>query len=165
MQTLYSTRPNLLLGFHGCDKQLAEDVVLGKTTLKPSTNDYDWLGWGIYLQHRLRELGKATLSGRRHGQMRHLLAAGYGNPPFAVCSKKANRCMRAQDFARKAMCKSVYVIPIVSRVTSCLARWTNNSPPDKAQPPDCLLAPCTVWTAHTEGIFHTVLTAKTQQRH
>ena len=48
MNTLYSTRSNLLLGFHGCDRQLAEDVVLGKTTLLPSTNDYDWLGWGIY---------------------------------------------------------------------------------------------------------------------
>lgn len=48
MHTLYSTRPNLQLGFHGCDRQLADDVVLGKTTLLPSTNDYDWLGWGVY---------------------------------------------------------------------------------------------------------------------
>lgn len=59
MQTLYSTRPNLLLGFHGCDKQLAEDVVLGKTTLKPSTNDYDWLGWGIYFWENNLERAQA----------------------------------------------------------------------------------------------------------
>lgn len=48
MQSLYSTRSNLVIGFHGCDKHLAEAVVLGKTDLKPSANDYDWLGSGIY---------------------------------------------------------------------------------------------------------------------
>ena len=75
MHTLYSTRPNLLLGFHGCGRRLAEDVVLGKTTLLPSTNDYDWLGWGIYLQHRLRELGKTTSNAHNNGQMRHSAVA------------------------------------------------------------------------------------------
>ena len=79
MQTLYSTRPNLLLGFHGCDKQLAEDVVSGKTPLKASTNDYDWLGWGIYFWENNLERAKEW-------QMRHLLAAGYGHLPFWVRS-------------------------------------------------------------------------------
>ena len=48
MQTLYSTRANLVIGFHGCDKQLAEDVAAGRKELNPSKNDYDWLGHGIY---------------------------------------------------------------------------------------------------------------------
>lgn len=48
MLTVYSTRPNLVLGFHGCDKSIAEQVVTGVTSLKPSENDYDWLGHGIY---------------------------------------------------------------------------------------------------------------------
>lgn len=48
MQTLYSTRANLVIGFHGCDKQLAEDVAAGKKELDASNNDYDWLGHGIY---------------------------------------------------------------------------------------------------------------------
>jgi hypothetical protein len=47
MDNLYSKRPNLILGFHGCDKSVAEKVINGDC-LKESTNDYDWLGHGIY---------------------------------------------------------------------------------------------------------------------
>lgn len=36
------------LAFHGCDAELAQQVVLKKKTLKASTNNYDWLGHGIY---------------------------------------------------------------------------------------------------------------------
>lgn len=46
-QTLYSKRPNLVLGFHGCDQIIVDKVVNG-TELKESINDYDWLGHGIY---------------------------------------------------------------------------------------------------------------------
>ena len=48
MKQLYSHRSQLVLGFHGCDAALAEQVVLGKTMLKESDHDYDWLGHGIY---------------------------------------------------------------------------------------------------------------------
>lgn len=45
---LYSFRSNLVLGFHGCDKSVADAVVNGSSNLKFSENDYDWLGHGIY---------------------------------------------------------------------------------------------------------------------
>ena len=48
MESLYSHRSQLVLGFHGCDANLAEQVVLGKEMLKKSDHDYDWLGHGIY---------------------------------------------------------------------------------------------------------------------
>ena len=48
MKQLYIHRSQLVLGFHGCDANLAEQVVLGKTMLKESDHDYDWLGHGIY---------------------------------------------------------------------------------------------------------------------
>jgi len=37
-----------VLGYHGCDAELGEAVLAGKRQLKPSSNDYDWLGRGIY---------------------------------------------------------------------------------------------------------------------
>ncbi len=46
-QTLYSSRSNLYLGFHGCDKAVGEKILQGES-LKYSSNSYDWLGHGIY---------------------------------------------------------------------------------------------------------------------
>lgn len=45
---MYSTRSGLILGFHGCDKSLVEQVISQKKELEPSKNEYDWLGHGIY---------------------------------------------------------------------------------------------------------------------
>jgi hypothetical protein len=36
-----------ILGYHGCDRRVAEDLLLNKP-FEPSENDYDWLGSGIY---------------------------------------------------------------------------------------------------------------------
>ena len=48
IETLYSRRSNLVIGFHGCDLSVARKVVTGEEDLLASTNDYDWLGNGIY---------------------------------------------------------------------------------------------------------------------
>jgi hypothetical protein len=37
-----------VLGYHGCDKAVGEKILAGGEHLKPSDNDYDWLGTGIY---------------------------------------------------------------------------------------------------------------------
>lgn len=46
--SMYTNVPNLIIGFHGCDKTVAEDIIMGKTEMKMSRNKYDWLGNGIY---------------------------------------------------------------------------------------------------------------------
>lgn len=45
---MYSTRPNIVLGFHGCDKSVVEKVVAENEHLHRSANNYDWLGHGVY---------------------------------------------------------------------------------------------------------------------
>lgn len=45
---MYSSQPSIVLGFHGCDKLVADKVLSGVERLLPSTNSYDWLGHGIY---------------------------------------------------------------------------------------------------------------------
>ena len=48
-QQRYARLPAFILGFHGCDRSLAEDLFCGKVSdIKPSANDYDWLGRGSY---------------------------------------------------------------------------------------------------------------------
>lgn len=45
---MYDVLPSFSLGFHGCDKAVADAVFDGRRTLRASENDYDWLGHGIY---------------------------------------------------------------------------------------------------------------------
>ena len=45
---MYSKLPNLVLGFHGCYKDVYESVIVQGEPLKKSSNSYDWLGNGIY---------------------------------------------------------------------------------------------------------------------
>ncbi|BCG58515.1 hypothetical protein [Paenibacillus sp. URB8-2] len=45
---MYSNLPNFILGFHGCDNTVAERILLHNDQMRPSDNDYDWLGPGIY---------------------------------------------------------------------------------------------------------------------
>ncbi len=40
--------PSFIIGYHGCDRELAEKVIAGETHLRVSKNRYDWLGNGIY---------------------------------------------------------------------------------------------------------------------
>ncbi|WP_322904810.1 hypothetical protein [Paenibacillus campi] len=45
---MYSTLPNLVLAFHGCDRSVYDEVISRGGILNPSENDYDWLGHGVY---------------------------------------------------------------------------------------------------------------------
>ena len=37
-----------MLGYHGCDHEIAEGILAGKSEVSPSTNAFDWLGSGAY---------------------------------------------------------------------------------------------------------------------
>lgn len=45
---MYTKLPNLVLGFHGCNKETYDNVIQKKEHLHASLNAYDWLGNGIY---------------------------------------------------------------------------------------------------------------------
>lgn len=45
---MYSLKPGLVIGFHGCEESIRNDIVSGKTSMKPSENAHDWLGKGFY---------------------------------------------------------------------------------------------------------------------
>ena len=69
MESLYSRRSKLIIGFHGCDESVVRKVVNGEEDLIPSTNDYDWLGNGIYFweNNEARALQWATELSKRKG--------------------------------------------------------------------------------------------------
>jgi hypothetical protein len=44
---LHQLATSFVLGYHGCDRRVGERILRGEP-LKPSDNEYDWLGPGIY---------------------------------------------------------------------------------------------------------------------
>ncbi|MBC9911789.1 hypothetical protein ICL55_15205 [Chitinophaga varians] len=45
---MYAAVPGLIIGFHGCERSLRDDVITERKKLRPSTGKYEWLGHGIY---------------------------------------------------------------------------------------------------------------------
>lgn len=46
---MYETRPNLMLGFHGCDESVRDRLVLDPDIVRGSKEVFDWLGHGFYV--------------------------------------------------------------------------------------------------------------------
>src|SRR5689334_18304054 len=42
------TYQRTIVGYHGCDAAIANEVMAGSLQLRPSANPYDWLGEGVY---------------------------------------------------------------------------------------------------------------------
>lgn len=55
---MYSSLPNLLIGFHGCDLDTYKNVLHQHDNLKKSINSYDWLGNGVYFWENSIERAK-----------------------------------------------------------------------------------------------------------
>lgn len=49
MQDVYSERPNLYIGFHGCERKEGMRLLTEPNTLSPSTRNHEWLGHGFYV--------------------------------------------------------------------------------------------------------------------
>lgn len=45
---MYNVRPNLIIGFHGCDADTCKAIINNPDNIKISKNPYDWLGHGMY---------------------------------------------------------------------------------------------------------------------
>ena len=45
---MYGSLPSFVLGFHGCDKAVALEMLNGKKELNKITNSWDRLGEGMY---------------------------------------------------------------------------------------------------------------------
>lgn len=46
---MYNFRPNLYIGFHGCDESARDSLVNQPNTVKLSEKPFDWLGHGFYV--------------------------------------------------------------------------------------------------------------------
>lgn len=47
--SLYDQRPNLMIGFHGCDESIRNKLVTNPDKVRQSEETFDWLGNGFYI--------------------------------------------------------------------------------------------------------------------
>lgn len=45
---MYDVKPNLIIGFHGCDASVRDSLLQNPNDYKISQNPFDWLGHGLY---------------------------------------------------------------------------------------------------------------------
>jgi hypothetical protein len=113
---MYSTRPGLVLAFHGCDQSLVNHVILGSTALKPSTNKYDWLGHGVYFWDNspARALEFATFLRDNPGKSKSKII----NPAVIGAVINLGYCLDLLDFQNLQLVKLGYEILAITNAAS-----------------------------------------------
>lgn len=67
----------LVVGYHGCDRDTAERVLLGGQSLHKSSNRYDWLGEGIYFwEHGHRRAAEFAQWKKDRGELEEPMVLG-----------------------------------------------------------------------------------------
>lgn len=103
----YQRLPGLVLGFHGCDREVGEALLRGKLThLNASTNEYDWLGDGVYFWEndpvRAWEFAQEQ-------QSKPKTSKGYVKSPFVVGAViDLGLCLNLSDRSALAELASAY---------------------------------------------------------
>ncbi len=112
----------IVLGYHGCSRDLARQVTAGETTLHPSGNNYDWLGHGVYFwaDDPKRALEWAA---NQHGPSAGVLGAAID---LGSCLHLADRnCLTyLQEAYEQAANSAVCLCPSTPVPASPIANWT-----------------------------------------
>lgn len=67
---LYSSLPNMIIGFHGCDKTVFDKILYDHEPFQSSHNSYDWLGNGMYFwEQNLERAWEWAKSGRANPKL------------------------------------------------------------------------------------------------
>jgi len=95
---VYQKLPNLVLGFHGCDRTTFERVILKGESLTKSQNVYDWLGNGIYFWEQ--NLQRAKEWAEQNPKIE--------NPAVIGAIIDLGRCLNLTDSASSAILRQGY---------------------------------------------------------
>lgn len=71
---VYLARPNLYIGFHGCDKSVGEKLLNCPNEIQISHNSYEWLGHGFYVWENNSE--RALDWAEHHRSIKHPFVIG-----------------------------------------------------------------------------------------
>jgi len=103
---MYSTRSGLVLGFHGCDELVAREVLRGSSSLKGSTNSYDWLGHGIYFWEN--SPSRAIEFAEHLHKYPNKSKASINNPAVIGAIIDLGNCLDLLDYQNLQLLKEIY---------------------------------------------------------
>jgi hypothetical protein len=129
LSTMYSTLPAFVLGFHGCDRSIVEAIICGRETLRPSENDYDWLGHGAYFWENdpVRALHFAELL-KQHPPRDH---DPIHTPAVLGAVIDLGHCLNLMETSALHLVRSTYDL-LLDSVTSSAGTMPVNSTPSAA---------------------------------
>lgn len=105
-RSMYQSYPALVIGFHGCDRSIGEKLLSGNREFKPSTNEYDWLGNGMYFWENSFERAKHYANEVKNNPQR-----GKIQDPFVLGAVlDLGRCMNLLDYHNLSLLKPHYRI-------------------------------------------------------
>ena len=101
-----ATFPQIILGYHGCDRDVGEDLLTGRLRLKPSVNEYDWLGSGIYFWENSPD---HALKWAKEGKENPAICKGRIKEPFVLGALIApQKCLDLLDTETCELLRAFY---------------------------------------------------------
>lgn len=71
---MYSKKTNFIIGFHGCDESIRDDLLTGNISIKKSEKSYDWLGHGMYFWEKdVQRAWEWAEDKQKRGKLQNLL--------------------------------------------------------------------------------------------
>ena len=125
---------SLVLGYHGCDLNLAGRVISGETELKASQNAWDWLGNGTYFweDSAARAFRWAEAESRRRGSRLE-------TPSVLGAVIQLGNCLNLADVESLALVRNAYAAYQDLCAASGAAMPKNRGPELRARYLDCVV--------------------------
>lgn len=74
---MYNARPNLPLGFHGCDSDVADKLIHSPNRILKSEKPFDWLGHGMYFwENNIARAYEWSKDKERRGEIKKAAVVG-----------------------------------------------------------------------------------------
>lgn len=113
---VYRKLPGIILGFHGCDRKVGEEILKGTHKhLGQSNNLYDWLGTGVYFWENDP---RRAMEFAREAMKRPIISKGKVTEPFVIgavidlglCMNLLDRTVLSEVGRAYKLLKSAYVV-------------------------------------------------------
>jgi hypothetical protein len=121
-----------VLAYHGCDAQVADQLLLGKMSFIPSENPFDWLGKGVYFwEHGLDRALRFARFQQERGKVKE--------PAVVGAILQLGRCFDLMDTRFTADLASAFSLceGHYQRMGKALPRNDGKTPDQKLRRLDC----------------------------